>query len=365
MLSIHRFFIISSIFIIHLFANTETEIKRQIGNMLIMGFEEAVINNKSQVIQDIQNHNLGGVILFDRFYDERDKIKNIQSLEQLKRLTHELKKVSPNLIISIDQEGGKVERLKKAHGFTHTQSASAIALLPLQDARKEYMQLSKGLKELGINMNFAPVVDLAINPKNKVIYQLQRSYSNSSENVVKYASSFMDALREQNIISVLKHFPGHGSSLDDSHKGLVDVTHTWSELELEPYKQLIQFKDIPMIMTAHVFNDHLDKEYPATLSYLVNTKLLRDEMGFKGVVISDDLQMNAIRKHYDLKKTVTLAINSGVDILLFGNQLANNSVEEVVDTIYEQVNNGAISYERIVQANQRINALKKLYLHEH
>jgi len=208
-----------------------------------------------------------------------------------------------------------------------------------------------------VNCNFAPVVDLEINPNNKVIVGLQRSFGKSNINVTSYAKIQIKEQKKAGIISVLKHFPGHGSSLGDSHLGFVDITDTWSELELEPYKALIQSQNIDMIMTAHVFNKNLDAKYPATLSHNVNTKLLREQMHYKGVVVSDDLQMKAISKHYTLKETVSLAINAGVDILLFGNQLGNQDTDELVNTIYGEVKAGAISEQRILESNKRIQKL--------
>jgi beta-N-acetylhexosaminidase len=285
-------------------------------------------------------------------------LASISSPAQLQELTKKLKSFSKKpLLISIDQEGGKVARLKPAYGFEKIPSAKEISKLSLQDAKEIYKTQAKMIKQNGINCDFAPVVDLAINPKNKVIVGLERSYGASSSKVTQYAKIFINSLREQNVISVLKHFPGHGSSLDDSHKGFVNISKTWSKKELEPYQNLINSKDVDMIMTAHVFNSQLDAKYPATLSYNVNTKLLRQKMGFKGVVISDDLQMKAISKHYSLKETVTKAINSGVDILLFANQLASNSVEELVEIIYSQVKSGAISKKRILESNRRIENL--------
>jgi beta-N-acetylhexosaminidase len=180
--------------------------------------------------------------------------------------------------------------------------------------------------------------------------------------VNEYVTIFIDALESKNIMSVLKHFPGHGSSQDDSHKGFVDVTDTWNEIELEPYKNLIQNFKVKMIMTAHVFNRNLDKNYPATLSYEINTKLLREKLNYQGVIISDDLQMKAISEHYSLKDTVTHAINAGVDILLFGNQLALQETKQLIDTIYKEVKNGSISYDRIIESNKRIAILKNNFL---
>jgi beta-N-acetylhexosaminidase len=198
---------------------------------------------------------------------------------------------------------------------------------------------------------------LALNPKNSVIVGLERSYGSSSQEVSNYAKIFVKALESQNIQPVLKHFPGHGSSLGDSHLGFVDVTKTWSQKELEPYQELIDSGDASMIMTAHVFNANLDAKYPATLSYNVNTKLLRQKMGYKGLIVSDDLQMAAIAEHYTLEETVRLAINSGIDILLFGNQLRRNDAKEIIDTIYKEIQNGKISLSNIVESNKRIALL--------
>ncbi|WP_321777295.1 glycoside hydrolase family 3 N-terminal domain-containing protein [Sulfurimonas sp.] len=334
------------------------KLKKMIGRMLVIGFEEQSVNKDTQIVKDIKRYELGGVILFDKHYKKRSITKNIDSPQQLQELTTQLKKYSLKpLLISVDQEGGNVARLKHYYGFDRFPSAKEITYMHFSDAKELYNDEAKMLKKAGINTNFAPVVDLEVNPDNKVIVGLERSYGKSSEKVTKYAKVLIDAQRKQNIISVLKHFPGHGSSLDDSHKGFVDISKTWSKKELQPYKNLIKSNDVDMIMTAHVFNSHLDKKYPATLSYKVNTKLLRKEMGYKGLIISDDLQMKAITKHYSLRQSVTLAINAGVDILLFGNQLSNNSADELVKVIYSQVKKGKISYKRIIESNKRIEYL--------
>lgn len=333
-------------------------LKKMIGRMVVVGFEDATIHEHSAIVKDIQTYDLGGVILFDRFYKDKNRIKNISSPAQLQHLTSGLKQFSKEpLLISIDQEGGKVARLKKRDGFEETPSAFALSRTSLKNAKAIYSKMAQMLQHNGINCDFGPVVDLAINADNKVIVGLERSYGKESEAVAHYAQTFIEALKENGVVSVLKHFPGHGSSLGDSHLGFVDVTHTWSEKELEPYEKLIALKRVDMIMSAHVFNAHLDKTYPATLSYAINTELLRNQMGYEGVLISDDLQMEAIAKYYSLEETVTLAINSGIDMLLFGNQLSHTNTETIIETILAQVKKGAISHERINEANKRIHAL--------
>ncbi|MDY0328736.1 MAG: glycoside hydrolase family 3 N-terminal domain-containing protein [Arcobacteraceae bacterium] len=364
-MKLYKFFTLYLILIIFQKLNAlilpdDNTLKKQIGQMLIIGFDSEYVDKNSQIIKDINQYNLAGVILFDKDYKDRNKVKNISSPEQLNNLTSSLKSLSNNsILISIDQEGGKVARLKTTNGFDNTLSAKTISSLDTQEASKIYQSMAKTLKNNGINCNFAPVVDLAINPQNKVIYQLERTYGINPQEVIKYSKIFIEALHNKNILSVIKHFPGHGSSLEDSHYGFVDISNTWNEIELIPYKELIKSNLIEMIMTAHVFNKYLDSKYPATLSYNINTKLLREEMGYKGVVISDDLQMKAIMEHYSLEDIVTLAINSGVDILLFGNQLSHQNTDEIINVILDQVKQDKIKYARIVESNQRVKKLFK------
>jgi beta-N-acetylhexosaminidase len=336
----------------------DIKLKKMIGRMLIVGFEDEQINEKSKIVKQIKEYELGGVILFDKFYNDKSRTKNISSPQQLQKLTQKLKSFSEKpLLISVDQEGGKVARLKSSYGFGETPSAAKISKEGTQHAKQTYAKMAAMLKTNGINCNFAPIVDLALNPANTVIVGLERSYGSSAEQVRSYAKTLIDAQKKEGILSVLKHFPGHGSSLGDSHQGYVDISDSWSKKELEPYQTLIDSKDVDMIMTAHVFNSHLDKKYPATLSYKINTKLLRERMNYRGVIVSDDMQMKAISQNYSVKESVALAINSGVDMLLFGNQLATQDIDELVDVILEQVKSGEIPEARIKESNKRIELL--------
>ena len=337
-------------------------LKKMIGKMLIVGFVDKEIDENSEIVSLINRYELGGVILFDRFYNDKTKVKNINSPKQLKLLTMKLQSFAKKpLLISVDQEGGRVARLKPKYGFEATPSAKAVSDNDEYMSKHIYNALARTLRENGINCDFAPVVDLALNPDNKVIYGLNRSYGATSGEVVKYAKIFMDSLKNEGVISVLKHFPGHGSSLGDSHEGYVDVSKTWSEAELEPYIELIKSSEVPMIMSAHVYNSKLDEKYPATLSYNVNTKLLREKLGFKGILVSDDLQMKAISSNYNIEQIVTLSINSGVDMLLFANQLATQDIDALVTVILKEVKEGNISLERIKESNARVEQLYKSY----
>jgi beta-N-acetylhexosaminidase len=331
------------------------ELQQKIAKMLIVGFD-TLSASKDDEIYKVLELGVGGVILFDRFYHQRDKAKNIQSPEQLKRLTEQLQQQSKNkLLIAIDQEGGNVARLKSLDGFKETPSAQETSSKGLEQAKSYYLQLSSQLQELGINLDFAPLVDLGLNKESDIIYKLGRAYSDDAQTVSKYAELFMDALHTHKVISCLKHFPGHGSASGDSHEGFVDVSDTWRKTELEPYKMLMH--KTKMIMTAHVFNKNIDEHHPATLSYNTNTKLLREQLGYDGVIIGDDLQMGAIKEHYSKEEALKLSINSGVDIVMFCNQLGDDKAEDIIETIYKLVQNGDIAQERIEESNKRIDRL--------
>jgi beta-N-acetylhexosaminidase len=177
--------------------------------------------------------------------------------------------------------------------------------------------------------------------------------------VAHYANIFINAMHTHGVLTSLKHFPGHGSSMGDTHKGFVDVTKLWKTKELEPYRLLAQTADT--VMVAHVFNKNLDAKYPATLSAKTVNGKLRQEFGFSGVVITDDLQMGAINKKYGLKNTLKLAINAGNDILLFGNQLSVKSMVKtstLVNTVKSLIKSGEVSLADIETSNARMETLR-------
>ena len=336
----------------------------KIGSMLMVGFMGTTAYKNSQICKDIRRYNLAGVILFDVNPVNHKEAKNISSKHQVARLTQQLQACSKDgkLLISVDQEGGRVQRLKSKYGF-YGKFPKARDVIKLSDEQVEwhYNKMGAELMSVGINYNLAPDVDLAINKRNHVIYQLGRSFGANPKQVVHYASIFMNAMHHNGVLTSLKHFPGHGSSLGDTHKGFVDVTHLWQRKELEPYRLLAQSHTIDSVMVAHVFNKKLDSRYPATLSKKIVTDLLRKDFGFDGVVITDDLQMGAINKKYGLKNTLKLAINAGDDILLFGNQLSVKSMvktKTLVNTIKSLLRNKEIKLSDIEASNVRVENLK-------
>jgi len=337
----------------------------KIGSMLMVGFMGTTAPQGSQICNDILTYNLAGVILFDVNPVNHSEPKNIANKEQVRELTAQLQACSQNgkLLIAVDQEGGGVQRLKRKYGF-YGKFPKARDVKKKSDAqvRAEYLKMGEELSSVGINYNLAPVVDLAINKRNKIIYKYGRSFGAEPETVAKYSEIFIEAMRSNGVLSSVKHFPGHGSSLGDTHKGFVDVTNLWNKKELEPYKLLSERGVIDTVMVAHVFNKKLDAEYPATLSAKVVKGLLREKIGFNGVVITDDLQMGAIGK-YSLRDRLRLTIGAGNDILLFGNQLSLSNmvtVQELVDTVKGMVQSGEVKLADIEKSNERINRLREM-----
>jgi len=342
----------------------EKSLEEKIGSMLMVGFMGTSVSKNSQICKDIEKYNLAGVILFDVNPENKRKPKNILNKQQVAKLTEQLQSCSKDgkLLISVDQEGGKVQRLKSKYGFYGKfPKASDVIKLSEERVKQHYDKMGEELASVGINYNLAPDVDLAINKRNYVIYKLGRSYGASPQQVVKYASLFMDGMHKHGVLTSLKHFPGHGSSLGDTHKGFVDVTNLWQEVELEPYRMLAQRHTIDTVMVAHVFNKRLDAKYPATLSEKIINGKLRGEFGFDGVVITDDLQMGAINQKYGLKNTLKLAINAGNDILLFGNQLSVKSMVKtstLVNMVKELAKQDPTMLDKIEASNRRLDSLK-------
>jgi len=221
-------------------------------------------------------------------------------------------------------------------------------------------RIAQTLASVGVNLNLAPVVDLNVNPTNPIIGALGRSFSADPSVVTTQAEAFVEGHRSVGVRTTLKHFPGHGSSTADSHLGVVDVTNTWSAIELDPFRNLVHDRLADAVLTAHVFNSKLDPEHPATLSVPTITGILRQELGWDGVVISDDMQMGAIRDAYGYADAVRLAILAGVDLLTIAQQQVYEPgiVASTIDLIEGFVNDGSLTEARIDESYQRIQALK-------
>ncbi|MDR3180561.1 MAG: hypothetical protein LBT61_01360, partial [Prevotellaceae bacterium] len=275
-------------------------LKKQIGQMLMVGFRGMELSPDNHIVSDITQLHVGGVILFDYDMPGKKYGRNIKSPQQLKKLNADLQNLSDTkLLIAIDQEGGRVNRLRTVYGFPSTASAKFQGKINVADTTAKYaVQTASTLARLGFNLNFAPCVDVDVNPLCPVIGKMERSFSANPETVSKHAEIWLTEQARQGVTGCLKHFPGHGSAKNDTHVGAADVTDTWTAAELTPYRDLIRTGKVQAIMTAHVFNAKLDAAYPATMSEAVITGLLRRQLGFEGVVFTDDLAMGALVEHY-------------------------------------------------------------------
>ena len=345
----------------------DTQLKKDIGSMLMIGFRGLEVSDTSKVIRDIKKYHLGSVVLFDYDVPSKTAIRNVKSPKQVKKLNADLMRLSGgNLMIAVDQEGGIIQRFKEKHGFKKFMSAAAFG--DKDDAnftQRQAKLLAAELKSAGVHLNLAPVVDVNTNPKNPVIAKYDRSFSANWETVAAQAEAYIRGHKELGLGTTLKHFPGHGSSTADSHYGVVDVSDTWSDLELKPYKALIEKDIVDVVMTAHVFLKRFDKEYPATLSKNIVTGILRKQLHFEGVIISDDMNMKAISEQYGLELALEKAINAGIDLLVFGNNLGEYDPElahKASTLIYKLVEQGKIPKERIIESSKRVKKLKEKLL---
>lgn len=358
-------------------------LSEQIGQLIMVGFHgtDAAQPEVQKVIEQVQAGQVGGLALF------RYNIIDANQLHALVANLHANALRIP-LFISVDQEGGRVQRLNRDNGFITTPSARTIAqTCSIEAATQQYSALGKILHSCGINLDFAPCVDLDADISENaspVIGGIERAYSNDPDVVATFAGCMVGALRDQGVHTCLKHFPGHGRATGDTHVGLVDITKTWSEEELIPYRKLVSQAKVDMVMTAHLSHKEVDTGKPATLSREWIDRL-RNTIGFNGVVTTDCLHMGAMVTQYQFKDVVVEALNAGVDILLFSNNpLAANAdgirresdaeSDRVVvngwqipdidlpvkfhDVIQEAIANGEISKKRVREACQRVLNLK-------
>ncbi|WP_340103759.1 glycoside hydrolase family 3 N-terminal domain-containing protein [Rhodohalobacter sp. 8-1] len=345
-------------FIFFLFAiTTQTEaqsLEDKIGQMIMVGVENDQLS-QSTLIEDLEQRNLGGVLLFGYNIDNPTQVRNYTSDLQTKS--------DERLLIAVDQEGGIVARLDETNGYAQTYSAETLGFeFNSEDSTRAVAQLmAHWLSDAGFTFNLAPVVDLRINPNSPAIGFLDRSFSADPETVVNHASWFIEEFHSRNIATALKHFPGHGSAETDSHLGFTDITNTWKSVELDPFKQLIDNGYNDPIMTGHLYNEDWDTNYPVSLSEYAITIMLRDSLGFDGVVITDELFMRALSNNYGLEETIVTTINAGTDILLFNTNIWNNQslVEYIINLVVDRISDGTIQESTINESYARIKWLKQ------
>ena len=272
-------------------APAATDLSRVIGQLLIVGFAGAEPDDPGtrQMLDHARTGRIGGVLLLDR---------NIRSAAQIGRLTAAIAAANTELpvLIAVDQEGGAIQRLGPRAGFSALPAAWRLGQGDLAGADRFHALMAQDLARAGVNMNLGPVVDLARAGQSGVIGRLWRAYSTDPQVVTRMAGSFVRAHRRAGILTVLKHFPGHGSTAADSHQTLPDIARTWGEAELAPYRALIGLGLAPAVMTGHLVHPRFsDRGRPASLSARA-TRVLRRDLGFQGLIVTDDLHMAAVRQ---------------------------------------------------------------------
>jgi beta-N-acetylhexosaminidase len=355
----------------------ERKLSDMVGQMILVGFRGTMPEEESvkDLAADIKDGKVGGVILFSVDVEKgkaagfsgvelraQTKSRNIIDTAQVRKLNAFLSDAAraggrPSLLVSIDQEGGLVERLRPEHDWGYpVPSAKEQSKLSMSEITELYRGLGLRLKDLGFNVDFAPAVDIDVNPNSPAIGAMGRAYSANTARVSEYGHAAADGLKAAGMLSSFKHFPGHGSAGTDTHDGITDITDTWTTKELSPYRAVPEWT---MVMVAHVVNRNVDS-LPASLSPKWINGVLRDELGYKGVVITDDLQMGAIYNEYGLAETLRLAIAAGNDILLLGNNLqyTENLGRMAHTEIIKLVKNGKIPRARIKESYNRIIKLK-------
>lgn len=322
----------------------------KIGQMVMIGIQGTKVDDNSLYM--LHQFHMGGVILFDR---------NMESPEQVKQLTSDLQSQSNEkvpLFIGIDEEGGDVVRM--AENLTPPPSQKEIGETgDIEQAKTWAIKTAKSLKDMGINVNFAPVADVGSNDK--------RSYSTDANTVIDFVRAATEGYQQENIIYSLKHFPGIGKGRVDSHvdSSSIDVAKEVLMAEdIIPFKTIIDENEPNdyFILVSHLKYPALDEEYPASLSSKIMTDLLRYELGYKGIIITDDMEMGAVANHNDFRSIGVNAVKAGADIVLVCHEYKHQ--QEVYLGLLDAVNSGEISQERIDESVKRIIKVKLLHLYQ-
>ncbi|HCI48418.1 MAG: hypothetical protein A2621_02485 [Alphaproteobacteria bacterium RIFCSPHIGHO2_01_FULL_41_14] len=345
-------------------------LEQKIGQLLIVGFHGTTPQDEGveKILEDIKLSRVGGVIAYGY------NIVDPRQITVLNRLCLSAAEDAglPPVFTTVDQEGGKVQRLTKDKGFIGFSSPEEMVKKGMEEMARLYHEMAIELKEHAFNWDFAPCVDR--DPKEykcPILGALGRVYGSDIASIVKYAGIMVDAFHEVGVLNCIKHFPGHGSAKKDSHQGFVDVTDLWRAEEMDPFFQLAKKGKVDAVMTAHIFNAKLDSKYPATLSKGTLQKL-RDH-GYDGVIISDDLHMSAIQEKFGFEEAAVKALQAGNDMVIYSNnKSAAASIkgfepdpelpEKFGRVILEAINREVLSEQQIDEAFERVLRLKKKFV---
>ncbi|MCP2322115.1 beta-N-acetylhexosaminidase [Hamadaea flava] len=339
----------------------ETALRRKVASLLVVGFRGQTVSPDDWIVKAIRGQHIGGVILFDT--DQlTGQPRNITSPEQVTKLVTSLREAAPGpLIVSIDQEGGRISRLNPGNGFPASQSQAQVGAINQAAHTTAWAQgMVRSLTSVGVTMNYAPVVDLATNPNNPAIAKLGRSFSADADVVVANATEEIKVHRASKIKTSIKHFPGFGSATGNTDFDVVDVTGTWKRSDLVPFQRLIAAGTADSVLVAHLLNRQLDPDKPMSLSRKAVNDLLRGDLGWTGPVVSDDMQAKGITAKYGTDEAFTLAVQAGVDLLVYANQQVYNPriVTEILDVAVNRVKRGDLTMAQIDAAVARVDTLR-------
>ncbi|MBS1961914.1 MAG: beta-N-acetylhexosaminidase [Bdellovibrionales bacterium] len=326
------------------------EAKEQLGELFLMGFSGTELADDTAAF--LSQARIGGVVLFAANYE------NPEQLATLINQVQECRAGEAPLWITVDHEGGKVQRFKE--GFTRLPEAGTIAK---KGSPKLLFELSEfvaaELKAVGVNVNFAPVADINSNPQNPVIGM--RAYGEDEDSVSKMVSAFVRGHLHQGVQPCVKHFPGHGDTTTDSHFALPKVTDSLDALRAREFRPFTKaFKSgCRWVMTAHVLNPNLDPKFPATLSKRVLTDILRDEMRYTGLVVSDDMEMKAVTDHFGAEEAPRLAIEAGCDLLIYRSEAAGR---HAYASLLKALDEDRLDPERVLESAELSRELKQEFL---
>ncbi len=328
-----------------------------IGQMVIASFPGSRWNARIENL--LSKHRIGGVIFFSQ---------NVgKSKAEVKKLTRKIARLGTDRsgglppFISVDEEGGRVSRLEKLIGRYPSQRETgqkggrgATAAI-----KENYESLAADVSSLGFNLTWAPVLDALTNPANRVIGD--RAFGDDARAVATCGRAAIRALREGGLFTCAKHFPGHGGTAEDSHKKLPLIETTLAKLkrsDILPFRAAVSQR-VDFIMTAHILFKRIDPDFPATFSKKFLTKILRKEMGYTGLIVTDDLNMKAVSAGYSVKKRIALAVNAGADVLLIRDDYSG--IENFMESFKSLVLDGKIPLKRIKESSGRVKRIKRKY----
>jgi beta-N-acetylhexosaminidase len=340
-------------------AGAALPLRQRIAKLLIVGFRGLTLEAAPTIERAIRQDGLGGVILFDRD-QTTGGARNVKSPDQVRSLVADLRALAPDrtLIVAIDQEGGVVTRLSPKYGYPAVASEATIGAKDDAAIRSWAKGIAETLADAGVNLNFAPVVDVNVNPTNPAIGALDRSFSADAQQVAHCAALEVTAHRNAGVRTALKHFPGLGSATANTDFGVADVTKTWTVKEIDPYGELLVAGLVDSVMVGHVVNGQIDPNAPASLSK-PTVDSLRIQLGFKGPIVTDDMGAAAITRAFGFADSIALALDAGNDILLFANQQSFDADlhAKAIDIIEGFVQAGRVTEARIDESVARIDKL--------